>query len=142
MELAEEQIRPSDIITSPAIANALCVLLAIGGSTNGIVHMAAIAGRLGIRLDLESLDAMGMETPVLVALKPNGDYYMDDFVIEYLQDTVDRLKGKPEYRNWIKEIETMGHHSAKDIETALDKVEYTESGMNQGGDVSTEAFFD
>ena len=70
------------------------------------------------------------------------DYYMDDFVIEYLQDTVDRLKGKPEYRNWIKEIETMGHHSAKDIETALDKVEYTESGMNQGGDVSTEAFFD
>ena len=79
MELAEEQIRPSDIITSPAIATALCVLLAVGGSTNGIVHMAAIAGRLGIRLDLEALDAMGTETPVLVDLKPNGDYYMDDF---------------------------------------------------------------
>ena len=79
MELAEEHIRPSDIITSPAIANALRVLLAVGGSTNGIVHMAAIAGRLGIRLDLESLDAMGTETPVLVDLKPNGDYYMDDF---------------------------------------------------------------
>ena len=70
------------------------------------------------------------------------DYYGNDSVIEYLQDTVDGLKGKPEYRNWIKEIETMGHHSAKDIETALDGVEYTESGMNQDGDVSTEYHLD
>ena len=70
------------------------------------------------------------------------DYYGDDSVIEYLQDTVDGLKGKPEYRNWIKEIEAMGYHSAKDIETALDEVEYTESGMNEDGDVSTEGFLD
>ena len=67
------------------------------------------------------------------------DYYGDDSVIEYLQDTVDGMKGKPEYRNWIKEIEAMGRHSAKDIEKALDEVEYTESGMNTGGDISTEA---
>ena len=70
------------------------------------------------------------------------DYYEDDFVIEQLQDTVDGMKGKPEYRNWIKEIEAMGHHSAKDIETALDEVEYTESGMNEDGDISTEASLD
>ena len=66
------------------------------------------------------------------------DYYGNDSYIEYLQDIVDGEKGKPEYRNWIKEIETMGHHSAKDIGGALDGVEYTESGMNQDGDVSTE----
>ena len=79
MELARGHIRPSDIITPDSIANALRVLLALGGSTNGIVHMAAIAGRLGIQLDLESFDSLGVETPVLVDLKPNGDYYMDDF---------------------------------------------------------------
>ncbi|MBM09762.1 MAG: dihydroxy-acid dehydratase, partial [Magnetovibrio sp.] len=79
MELAQGHIRPSDIITPASIMNALRVLLALGGSTNGIVHMAAIAGRLGIQLDLESFDSLGVETPVLVDLKPNGDYYMDDF---------------------------------------------------------------
>jgi hypothetical protein len=68
------------------------------------------------------------------------DHYGDDFVIEYLQGTVDGLKGTPEYRDWIEEIEEMGYHSAKDIETALDRVEYTESGMNQDGEVSTEAY--
>ena len=70
------------------------------------------------------------------------DYYMDDWLIEYLQDKVDGMKGNPEYRNWIKEIEAMGHHSAKDIGGALDGVEYTESGMNQDGDVSTEYSLD
>jgi hypothetical protein len=70
------------------------------------------------------------------------DYYGDDSVIEQLQDTVAGLTSKPEYRNWIKEIETMGHHSAREIGSALDAVEYTESGMNQDGDVSTEYHLD
>lgn len=78
MKLAEEGLKPSAIMTPAAFANAFRVLLAIGGSTNGIVHMTAIAGRLGIEVDLETFDAMGAETPVLVDLKPNGDYYMDD----------------------------------------------------------------
>ena len=55
------------------------VLLAIGGSTNGIVHLTAIAGRLGIEIDLDALDRMGRETPVLVDLKPSGQHYMEDF---------------------------------------------------------------
>jgi dihydroxy-acid dehydratase len=54
------------------------VLLAIGGSTNGLIHMTAVAGRLGIQVDLEALDAMGRETPVLVDLKPSGAGYMED----------------------------------------------------------------
>jgi dihydroxy-acid dehydratase len=55
------------------------VLLAIGGSTNGIIHLTAIAGRLGIPVDLARLDALGRETPVLVDLKPSGQHYMEDF---------------------------------------------------------------
>jgi dihydroxy-acid dehydratase len=54
------------------------MLLAIGGSTNAIVHIAAIAGRLGIRVDLEAFDRLGRETPVLVDLKPTGQHYMED----------------------------------------------------------------
>ncbi|HEY2256704.1 MAG TPA: dihydroxy-acid dehydratase, partial [Variovorax sp.] len=55
------------------------VLLAIGGSTNGIVHLAAIAGRVGLDIDLQALDRMGRETPVLLDLKPSGQHYMEDF---------------------------------------------------------------
>ena len=55
------------------------MLLAIGGSTNGIIHLTAIAGRLGIQIDLDRVDAIGRETPVLVDLKPSGQHYMEDF---------------------------------------------------------------
>ncbi len=79
MQLAAEGLTPSRIITPASIANALRVLLAIGGSTNGLLHLAAIAGRLGIRIDMETFDAMGRETPVLIDLKPTGEAYMDDF---------------------------------------------------------------
>ncbi|MGZ5217622.1 MAG: dihydroxy-acid dehydratase domain-containing protein, partial [Caldimonas sp.] len=53
--------------------------LAIGGSSNGIVHLAAIAGRVGLEIDLQALDRMGRETPVLLDLKPSGRHYMEDF---------------------------------------------------------------
>tara|TARA_R110000868_G_scaffold143571_1_gene361794 strand:- start:30297 stop:32018 length:1722 start_codon:yes stop_codon:yes gene_type:complete len=76
--MATEGLTPDKIMTPDALANALRVLLAIGGSTNGIVHMAAIAGRCGIEIDYEAFDAMGRETPVLIDLKPSGQYYMDD----------------------------------------------------------------
>ena len=78
MKLASEGLKPSTIMTPKAFENALRVLLAIGGSTNGIVHAAAIAGRLGIEVDMEAFDALGSSTPVLVDLKPNGQFYMDD----------------------------------------------------------------
>ena len=61
-----------------AIENALRMLLAIGGSTNAIVHIAAVAGRLGIGIDLQAFDRLGRETPVLVDLKPTGQHYMED----------------------------------------------------------------
>jgi dihydroxy-acid dehydratase len=70
---------PNEIITRESIENALRVLIAIGGSTNAIIHLAAIAGRLGLALDLRRLNALSETTPVLVNLKPIGQYYMEDF---------------------------------------------------------------
>ena len=78
VSLAEEALTPSKIMTPEAFANALRVLLAIGGSTNGLVHITAVARRLGIKVDLDALDRMGRETPVLVDLKPSGQHYMED----------------------------------------------------------------
>jgi dihydroxy-acid dehydratase len=78
MALAADPICPSQIMTPKSFENALRVLLAIGGSTNGIIHLTAMAGRLGIEVDLPAFDALGADTPVLVDLKPNGQFYMDD----------------------------------------------------------------
>lgn len=76
--IAAEGLRPTQIMTRASMRNALRVLQAVGGSTNGVVHLAAIAGRLGFDLDLEELDSLGAETPVLVDLKPSGQHYMED----------------------------------------------------------------
>jgi dihydroxy-acid dehydratase len=77
--IGKQRLTIDRILTPAAFENALRVLLAIGGSTNAIVHLAAIAGRLGFGLDLRTLDRMGRETPVLVDLKPSGEHYMEDF---------------------------------------------------------------
>jgi len=78
VKLAERGAAPAAVMTPASVENALRVLLAIGGSTNGIIHLTAVAGRLGIRVDLEAFDRMGRETPVLVDLKPSGQHYMED----------------------------------------------------------------
>jgi dihydroxy-acid dehydratase len=78
VEIAKSGLTPDKILTAQAFENALRVLLAIGGSTNGVIHVTAIAGRLGIDIDLERLHQMGRETPVLVDLKPSGQHYMED----------------------------------------------------------------
>ena len=79
VHLAAHPIRPSQLVTPASVRNAVRVLLALGGSTNAVIHLAAIAGRRGIRLDLRELDQLSDETPVLVDLKPTGDGYMEDF---------------------------------------------------------------
>lgn len=78
VRLITQPVRPSELLTPESIENALRVLLAIGGSTNAIVHLAAIAGRAGVAVDLRRLDALSDETPVLVDLKPTGEGYMED----------------------------------------------------------------
>jgi len=70
---------PRDILTPTALRNASVVLQAISGSTNAIVHLAAIAGRAGLSYDLAELDRVGRDTPVLLNLKPAGSNFMEDF---------------------------------------------------------------
>jgi len=79
VRMAREKLTIDKILTADAFENAMRVLLAIGGSTNGIVHLAAIAGRMGLDIDLQALDQMGRSTPVLLDLKPSGQHYMEDF---------------------------------------------------------------
>jgi dihydroxy-acid dehydratase len=76
--IAAQGLTPDRIMTPAAFDNAMRVLQATGGSTNGLVHLTAIAGRLGHRIDLEAFDRIGRETPVLVDLKPSGNNYMED----------------------------------------------------------------
>ena len=71
--------RPSEIVTEKSVENALRILLAIGGSTNAIIHLTAIAGRAGVRVSLQHLNRLSDETPVLIDLKPTGSHYMQDF---------------------------------------------------------------
>ena len=70
---------PRALMTKAAFRNALVVLQAIGGSTNGLIHLTAAAGRCGIAIDLDELDRIGHEVPVLIDLKPSGKHYMEHF---------------------------------------------------------------
>jgi dihydroxy-acid dehydratase len=79
VRLIESRITPRQVITEKSVENAIRVLQALGGSTNAIVHLTAIAGRLGIKVSLERFNQISDETPVLVDLKPVGDGYMEDF---------------------------------------------------------------
>ena len=78
VEMAKSPLRPSQIITEKSVENALRVLLAIGGSTNAIVHLTAVAGRVGVEVSLKKLNELSDSTPVLVDLKPTGQHYMSD----------------------------------------------------------------
>ena len=71
--------RPSELLTAASFRNASAVLQATSGSTNGVVHLAAIAGRAGIKYDLDELDQLGREIPVLINLKPAGEHFAEDF---------------------------------------------------------------
>jgi dihydroxy-acid dehydratase len=76
--MVEEQLTPSRVMTREAFENAIATLMALGGSTNAVVHLIAIAGRLGIRLPLEEFDRISRRTPCLVNVKPSGAFVMED----------------------------------------------------------------
>ena len=79
VRLVEQGLRPSDIMTPAAFENAIRTLHAVGGSTNAIVHLAAIAGRVGIDLPLSRFDELSRTTPFILNLKPSGEFLMEDF---------------------------------------------------------------
>src|SRR6516162_1296563 len=79
VRLIGSKLAPDRIVTAKSIENALRVLLALGGSTNALIHLTAIAGRAGIKISLEEFNKLSDSTPVLVNLKPVGNGYMEDF---------------------------------------------------------------
>jgi L-arabonate dehydrase len=78
VEIAGSELTPSRIMTREAFENAITVLMALGGSTNAVVHLIAIAGRLGIELKLDEFDRISRNTPCIVNVKPSGQYLMED----------------------------------------------------------------
>lgn len=78
VDLVKEDLRPSQIMTREAFENAIRVCMSMGGSTNAVIHLCAIAGRLGIQLNLDEFDRISRETPLLVNVKPSGEYLMED----------------------------------------------------------------
>ena len=77
--MVNEDLRMSKILTRKAFENAIMVNGAIGGSTNAVVHLLAIAGRIGVELTLDDWDRLGRDMPCLVNLMPSGKYLMEDF---------------------------------------------------------------
>ena len=79
VEMVASDLKPSDVMTKASFENAILALAAIGGSTNAVVHLLAIAGRLGVDLTLDDFDRIGSRIPLLVNLQPSGKFLMEDF---------------------------------------------------------------
>lgn len=79
VEMVASDLKPSDVMTKASFENAILTLAAIGGSTNAVVHLLAIAGRLGVDLTLDDFDRIGSRIPLLVNLQPSGKFLMEDF---------------------------------------------------------------
>ena len=79
VEMVWEDIKPGDVLTEAAFENAITVDMAMGGSTNAIIHLIAMAGRAGIRLDLKKFDQISQRTPMIANIRPSGEYLMEDF---------------------------------------------------------------
>jgi len=104
MAMVERPVTPREIITEKSIANALRVLMAVGGSTNAVIHLTAIAGRAGIKISYDWLNAISDSTPVLVDLKPVGEGYMEDFFAAGGMGAV------------LRELKPLLHLDAQDVE--------------------------
>ena len=79
VDMVWDDLKPSDVVTADSILNAVAAVLAIGGSTNAVVHLIALARRAGLKLDLETFDQKARETPLLANIRPSGAYLMEDF---------------------------------------------------------------
>ena len=79
VEMVWDDLKPSDILDLAAFENAITADMAIGGSTNAIIHLVALAGRAGIKLDLKTFDDISQRTPMIANLRPSGEYLMEDF---------------------------------------------------------------
>ncbi len=122
MRLARDKLTPDKIIDARSVENALTVLLAIGGSTNAIIHLTAIAGRAGVDVDLRRLNELSDRTPVLVDLKPTGPYYMEDlFAAGGIGAILRELKPLLHLDVMTVAGETLGQRLARDEDAYVDR---------------------
>ncbi|GAB2845407.1 IlvD/Edd family dehydratase [Microbacterium insulae] len=111
--------RPSDIMTKDAFLNAIIAVAAVGGSTNSVVHLLAIAGRLGLDLTLEDFDAAGAGVPVMANLQPSGQYLMDDLyraggLLAVLSQVKDLFHPEPLTVTGRPFVDSLGEHPVYD----------------------------
>lgn len=137
VQMAIDELTIDKILTPAAFENAMRVLLAIGGSTNGIVHLAAIAGRIGLDIDMQALDRMGRTTPVLLDLKPSGQHYMEDFhkaggmatLLRALKPLLKLEAMTVTGRTLGEELESAGPGFPQDVVRSMDKPIYPQGGI-------------
>jgi L-arabonate dehydrase len=137
VEMVKENLRLSHILTRQAFENAIKVNAAVGGSTNFIIHLTAIAGRIGVKLELEDFDRLGSRIPLLLNLMPSGKFLMEDFyyagglpvILRELGDHLDldlpTVNGKSHRQN----IQSAGPCYNREVIAAIDEPLIAEAGI-------------
>jgi len=137
VKMIGSQLTPERIVNAKSVENAMRVLLALGGSTNAIIHLAAIAGRAGVQVSLDQLNRLSDTTPVLVNLKPVGNGYMEDFFAAGGMGALLReLKDLLHLDCMTVTGETLGERLATDADPWIDRTIIAERGKPlepQGG---------
>ena len=128
VEMVKEDLKPSDILIRKAFENAIMVNAAIGGSTNFVIHLLAIAGRIGVPLNLQDFDPLSANIPLLANLQPSGQYFMEDLFYAgglpaVLQSLKDLLHGDciTVNGNTLKENFSKAECYNTDVITTMDK---------------------
>jgi dihydroxy-acid dehydratase len=126
VELVTAERRPSEVLTAASFHNAIVALAALGGSTNAVVHLLAIAGRLGVPLTLDDFDRIGAHVPLLVDLQPAGRFLMEDFhraggllaVLDQVRSFLDPAGLTVTGRPLVEHLDGTRIHDAEVIRTA------------------------
>jgi len=120
--MVKEDLKPSDILTKEAFENAIRVNAAIGGSTNFVIHLLAIARRIGIELNLEDFHHNSAGIPLLANLQPSGEYFMEDFYYAGGLPVVMKALGDRLHSNCITANGKQVKENYKDAQSFNDKV--------------------
>jgi dihydroxy-acid dehydratase len=120
VEMVKEDLKPSDILTRQAFENAIKVNAAIGGSTNFVIHLLAIAGRIGVQLSLQDFDKLSATIPLIANLQPSGKYFMEDLFY---------AGGLPAV---LKQLDSILHHDCITVngKTVKENYDYVSSEKN------------
>jgi len=133
--LVKQGLKPRDIINKDSLANAIRVDMALGGSTNTVLHLMAIAKEAGIKLDLKEFDRISLETPHISNLRPGGEYFMEDLdqaggIPAVLHRLINKLKPSPTVcGKSIKEIAKSALVSDQDIIRPLNNPYHKQGGI-------------